>query len=341
MLGRQGATVETARDAQEAIALARQTTTTRPSSTSACPTSTVTRRTATPRGPARGADHPHDRLRLRPQPLDRQGSPGRAPHGPLQTLPRRPPSRSDRRSPPTPPRSSRPSGDRRSVVHPHPTPPTTASAPEVPPHDRLTWLDPPRARRRPPGPVRPLLNLMHSTGMPEKLLDALSLALLLATVVALPFLIGLGPWTTWVAAGARAYACLCLALSLVALPLVTLIRAFRTTPKGVSTRTREARPELDGVSTAWSARGILAPEAARQPVAPRPEGGMRDPPAGPPAGPRRVDAWSRSAIPTSPDATAGSSSSWSSRKPRGGRPTSSSSPATCSTTKARMTGSSR
>ena len=41
------------------------------------------------------------------------------------------------------------------------------------------------------------LNLLHSTNVPEKLLDALNLALLLATLGALPFLVTQGPWTAW------------------------------------------------------------------------------------------------------------------------------------------------
>jgi len=82
------------------------------------------------------------------------------------------------------------------------------------------------------------LNLLHSTNVPEKLLNILSLALLMATLAALPFLITLRPWTAWPAAP-RAYAQLCLGIALVGLPIVTLLRAFRRTPGGVATRGEE------------------------------------------------------------------------------------------------------
>jgi predicted MPP superfamily phosphohydrolase len=80
-----------------------------------------------------------------------------------------------------------------------------------------------------------ILNFSHSTNMPKKLLELFNIALLLATVLALPFLILQGPWTAWTAIP-RGYALLCLGTSLVGLPLVTILRAFRETPKGVERR---------------------------------------------------------------------------------------------------------
>ena len=47
---------------------------------------------AAPRGPARRADHPDDRVRLRPLALDRQGPPGGPADRPLQAVPGRPPA---------------------------------------------------------------------------------------------------------------------------------------------------------------------------------------------------------------------------------------------------------
>ena len=63
---RSGRHVETARDATEAVALARQTPYSAGLWTSACPTCDGYETFKAPRGPARGPDHPDDRLRLRP-----------------------------------------------------------------------------------------------------------------------------------------------------------------------------------------------------------------------------------------------------------------------------------
>src|SRR3954452_7877687 len=79
------------------------------------------------------------------------------------------------------------------------------------------------------------LNLLHSTNTPEKILDVLNRVLLLATLVALPFLITQGSWLSWPILP-KAYAALCLGVTLVGLPAVTLVRAFRRTPAGVQTR---------------------------------------------------------------------------------------------------------
>ena len=80
-----------------------------------------------------------------------------------------------------------------------------------------------------------VLNLSHSTNLPEKLLEISNVALLLATLLALPFLITKGPWIAWPLIP-KTYALLCLGTSLVGLPLVTLFRAFRRTPEGVESR---------------------------------------------------------------------------------------------------------
>ncbi len=94
------------------------------------------------------------------------------------------------------------------------------------------------------------LNLLHSTAVPERLLDVLNLALLIATLAALPPMITQGHWATW-PAPARAYALLCLAVALVGLPAVTLLRAFRKAPANVATRAEvldlAAAPGLDRV----------------------------------------------------------------------------------------------
>lgn len=82
------------------------------------------------------------------------------------------------------------------------------------------------------------LNLLHSTAVPDKLLDALNLALLGATLLALPAMLGAGPWTAW-PQPARAYALLCLAVALVGLPAATLVRAFRRVPAEVAAIRRE------------------------------------------------------------------------------------------------------
>ena len=80
-----------------------------------------------------------------------------------------------------------------------------------------------------------VLNVTHSTNMPEKLLDLFNITLLLVTLVALPFLVTQGPWTTWPTA-AKGYALLCLGITLVGLPIVTCFRAFRRTPGEVRAR---------------------------------------------------------------------------------------------------------
>ena len=93
-----------------------------------------------------------------------------------------------------------------------------------------------------------VLNVSHSTNMPEKLLDLSNIALLLATLIALPFLVTQGPWAAWPLVP-RMYALLCLAIALVGLPAVTVVRAFRRTPGGIETRGEEidlaAEPGLD------------------------------------------------------------------------------------------------
>ncbi len=93
------------------------------------------------------------------------------------------------------------------------------------------------------------LNLLHSTAVPERLLDVLNLVLLGATLAALPFLVARGiHWASW-PVPAKGYALLCLGVALGGLPLVTLFRAFRTTPDGITARDREidlaASPGLD------------------------------------------------------------------------------------------------
>ncbi len=94
------------------------------------------------------------------------------------------------------------------------------------------------------------LNISHSTNMTERMLGLSNLGLLSATLIALPFLVTQGPWTAWPLAP-RLYALLCLATTLVGLPIVTLIRAFRRTPGGVESRGEEVdlavEPGLDRV----------------------------------------------------------------------------------------------
>jgi len=89
------------------------------------------------------------------------------------------------------------------------------------------------------------LNLLHSTALPERLLDTLNLALLFATLAALPPMLTQGPWTGW-PAPARAYALSCLAVALVGLPAVTLLRATRRVPAGVATRAEGFGPDEPG-----------------------------------------------------------------------------------------------
>ncbi len=80
-----------------------------------------------------------------------------------------------------------------------------------------------------------VLNISHSTNMPEKLLGLFNLALLMATLLILPFLITQGPWTSWTPIP-KGYALLCLGTSLVGLPVVTLVRSIRRVPEGVRSR---------------------------------------------------------------------------------------------------------
>ena len=83
-----------------------------------------------------------------------------------------------------------------------------------------------------------ILNVTHSTNMPEKLLEVFNLALFFATLIALPFLVTQGSWTTWPLIP-RGYALLCLGTALVGIPVVTLIRSFRRMPDGVASRGEE------------------------------------------------------------------------------------------------------
>jgi predicted MPP superfamily phosphohydrolase len=80
-----------------------------------------------------------------------------------------------------------------------------------------------------------VLNVSHSTNMPEKLLAISNMALLLVTLFALPFLVSQGPWIAWPLVS-RSYALLCIGTSMVGLPLVTLLRSFRRLPVGVESR---------------------------------------------------------------------------------------------------------
>ena len=70
------------------------------------------------------------------------------------------------------------------------------------------------------------LNLLHSTAVSERLLDILNLALLGATLLALPVMLTQGHWSTW-PQPARSYALICLGISLVGLPTVTVFRLLR------------------------------------------------------------------------------------------------------------------
>jgi predicted MPP superfamily phosphohydrolase len=83
-----------------------------------------------------------------------------------------------------------------------------------------------------------VLNVSHSTNMPEKLLNLSNLGLLLYTLIVLPFLITQGPWTSW-SFLPRSYALLCLGIALVGLPTVTLLRKFRQSPKGIESQGEE------------------------------------------------------------------------------------------------------
>lgn len=95
-----------------------------------------------------------------------------------------------------------------------------------------------------------ILNVSHSTNMPEKLLSLFNITLLIATLVALPFLITQGPWTSWPLVP-KGYALLCLGIALLGVPGATLLRAFRKAPEGIKTRGEElnlaVEPGLDRV----------------------------------------------------------------------------------------------
>jgi predicted MPP superfamily phosphohydrolase len=79
-------------------------------------------------------------------------------------------------------------------------------------------------------------NLLHASGLSDRVLDMLNL-ILLGTLVVLSGLIAgqavAGPWATWPWI-LRAYALACLATALVGLPLTTLLRKGRQLPAGIS-----------------------------------------------------------------------------------------------------------
>jgi predicted MPP superfamily phosphohydrolase len=89
-----------------------------------------------------------------------------------------------------------------------------------------------------------VLNVSHSTNMPEKLLEAFNILLLLATLLALPFLVTQGPWTSW-SILPRSYALLCLVIALAGLPGVTLLRTFRKSPRGIEAQGEEIDLAID------------------------------------------------------------------------------------------------
>jgi uncharacterized protein len=76
------------------------------------------------------------------------------------------------------------------------------------------------------------LNVSHSTNMPEKLLEVFNISLLLTTLIALPFLVTQGSWTSW-SFLPRSYAFFCLGIALVGLPGVTFFRLLRRSPGGI------------------------------------------------------------------------------------------------------------
>jgi predicted MPP superfamily phosphohydrolase len=105
-----------------------------------------------------------------------------------------------------------------------------------------------------------VLNLTHSTNLTEKWLDVSNVTLLLATLLALPFLVTQGPWTAWPLVP-KAYALLCLGIALIGLPAVTVLRTFRKSPAGVATRGEEIdladSPGLDRVVGEGKYRWLL------------------------------------------------------------------------------------
>jgi uncharacterized protein len=94
------------------------------------------------------------------------------------------------------------------------------------------------------------LNVSHSTNMSDRLLTVFNIALLLATLIALPFLITQGPWTAW-SLLPKSYALFCLGIALIGIPGVTLLRALRKSPGGIESRGEELdlaiEPGLDRV----------------------------------------------------------------------------------------------
>jgi len=83
-----------------------------------------------------------------------------------------------------------------------------------------------------------ILNVSHSTNMPERLLEVFNVTLLIATLIAIPFLVTQGPWTAWPSLP-KAYALGCLGIALIGLPGVTVLRALRRSPGGIETRGEE------------------------------------------------------------------------------------------------------
>jgi hypothetical protein len=92
-------------------------------------------------------------------------------------------------------------------------------------------------------------NLLHASGLSDRVLDVLNL-ILLGTLVILSGLIAgqavAGPWATWPWI-LRAYALACLATALVGLPLTTLLRKGRQLPAGISGKASQIDlAELEG-----------------------------------------------------------------------------------------------
>ena len=100
------------------------------------------------------------------------------------------------------------------------------------------------------------LNLSHSTNLPEKWLTIENLVLLVATLVALPFLVLMGPWTAWVWP-ARAYALLCLGVTLLGIPAATLLRLCRRQPDCVRVRRTEVDLGDESLVGEGKHRGLL------------------------------------------------------------------------------------